>query len=69
MSLKLIGNITIFLSNNYVSLKKKYNTMNITTFIFQQLPFADCFFLHFRPVFSENEALFTSFFALENHVP
>lgn len=49
--------------------KKKYNTMNITTFIFQQLPFADCFFLLFRPIFSENEALFTSFFALENHVP
>lgn len=51
MSLKLIGNITIFLSNNYVSLKKKIQHHEYHHIYFSTTALCGLFFLAFQTRF------------------
>lgn len=58
MSLKLIGNITIFLSNNYVSSKKKLQHHDFHAIYFSTKTLCELFFQVFLTRFFEKWASF-----------
>ena len=66
MSLKLIGNITIFLSNNYVSFKNILQNNDFQSFYFSTKTLNALFFSLFRRSFLQNSPLSRHVFLLRS---